>query len=51
MARTCGQCRGTGSVIAKPCATCKGAGRVQKERKLTVRVPAGIATGQRLPDR
>jgi molecular chaperone DnaJ len=48
VARTCGQCRGTGSVIAKPCATCKGAGRVQKERKLTVRVPAGIATGQRL---
>ena len=48
VARTCGKCRGTGSVIAKPCSTCKGAGRVQKERKLTVRVPAGIATGQRL---
>ena len=48
VARTCGQCRGTGNVISKPCATCKGAGRVQKERKLTVRVPAGIATGQRL---
>jgi molecular chaperone DnaJ len=48
VARTCGQCRGTGSIIAKPCTTCKGAGRVQKERKLTVRVPAGIATGQRL---
>ena len=48
VARTCGQCRGTGSVITKPCATCRGAGRVQKERKLTVRVPPGIATGQRL---
>ena len=48
VARTCGQCRGTGSVIAKPCQTCRGSGRVQKERKLTVRVPAGIATGQRL---
>ena len=48
LARTCGQCRGTGSVIAKPCATCRGAGRVQKERKLTVRIPPGIATGQRL---
>ena len=48
VARTCGQCRGTGSVIAKPCATCKGSGRVQQERKLTVRVPPGIATGQRL---
>ena len=48
VARTCGQCRGTGSVISKPCATCKGSGRVQQERKLTVRVPPGIATGQRL---
>jgi molecular chaperone DnaJ len=48
VARTCGQCRGTGSVIAKPCTTCRGAGRVQRERKLTVRIPAGIATDQRL---
>ena len=30
VARTCGQCRGTGQVIAKPCATCRGAGRVQQ---------------------
>jgi molecular chaperone DnaJ len=47
-ARTCGSCRGTGSIITKPCTTCRGAGRVEKERKLTVKVPAGIATGQRL---
>jgi molecular chaperone DnaJ len=52
VARTCGQCRGTGSIITTPCATCRGAGRVQQERKLTVRIPAGIATGQqmRVPD-
>ena len=48
VARTCGQCRGTGSIIAKPCPTCRGAGRLQKDRKLTVRIPAGIATGQKL---
>jgi molecular chaperone DnaJ len=48
VARTCGQCRGSGSVINKPCPTCRGAGRVEKERKLTVKIPAGIATGQRL---
>jgi molecular chaperone DnaJ len=47
-ARTCGACRGTGSIITKPCTTCRGTGRVQKERKLTVRIPPGIATGQRL---
>ena len=48
VARTCAQCRGAGSFIAKPCATCRGAGRVPKERKITVKIPAGIATGQRL---
>ena len=48
VARTCGQCRGSGSIISNPCASCRGAGRVQKEKKLTVRIPAGIATGQRL---
>ena len=48
VARTCGQCRGTGTIVAKPCATCRGLGRQQKERKLTVRIPAGVATGQRL---
>jgi molecular chaperone DnaJ len=48
VARTCGQCRGTGSIIGKPCHACRGNGRIEKERKLTVRIPAGIATGQRL---
>jgi molecular chaperone DnaJ len=48
VARTCGQCRGTGSIISSPCATCRGAGRVQQQRKLTVKIPAGIASGQRL---
>ena len=48
VARTCGQCRGSGQVISNPCSACRGAGRLQKERKLTVKIPAGIATGQRL---
>jgi molecular chaperone DnaJ len=48
VARTCGVCRGAGRVITRPCQTCRGAGRVARERKLTVKVPAGIATGQRL---
>jgi molecular chaperone DnaJ len=48
VARTCGQCRGTGQVITKPCQTCRGMGRIQKQRKLTVKIPSGIATGQRL---
>jgi molecular chaperone DnaJ len=48
VARTCPQCRGTGKVIAKPCQTCRGAGRVTRERKITVKIPAGIGTGQQL---
>ena len=48
VARTCPQCRGTGKIITKPCTTCRGAGRVTKDRKLTVKIPAGIATGQQL---
>ena len=34
--------------ITKPCQTCRGAGRVARERKITVKIPAGIATGQQL---
>jgi molecular chaperone DnaJ len=48
VARTCPQCRGTGKMIASPCKTCRGAGRVSKEKKITVKIPAGIATGQQL---
>jgi molecular chaperone DnaJ len=48
VARTCGQCRGSGQIVSNPCPTCRGAGRIQKERKLTVKIPAGIASGQRL---
>lgn len=48
VARTCGKCRGTGRVITKPCVTCKGEGRTSHERTLTVKIPAGIADGQRL---
>lgn len=48
VARTCPLCRGTGKMITKPCQTCRGAGRVTNERKLNVKIPAGIATGQQL---
>lgn len=48
VARTCGQCRGSGRIVSKPCETCHGAGAVEQMRKLTVKVPAGIASGQRL---
>jgi molecular chaperone DnaJ len=48
VARPCPACRGAGKVISKPCQACRGAGRVARERKITAKIPAGIATGQRL---
>ena len=48
VARTCPQCHGLGRVIRKPCSGCRGSGRVPRAQKLTVKIPAGIATGQRL---
>jgi molecular chaperone DnaJ len=48
VARTCPQCQGAGKIITKPCQACRGAGRVARERKLTVKIPPGISTGQQL---
>jgi len=48
VARTCPQCRGAGKIVTNPCKTCRGAGRVTHERKITVKIPAGIAAGQQL---
>ena len=48
VARTCGKCRGTGKVVATPCDTCRGQGLVEAERKLQIKVPAGVDTGSQL---
>jgi len=48
VARTCGACSGTGSVIGDPCTTCRGETRVAKELKLTVKVPPGVEEGTRI---
>lgn len=48
VSRPCSQCNGTGQVVRHPCESCRGAGRVTRDRRVTVRVPAGIADQQRL---
>jgi len=48
VAQTCPQCRGAGQIISTPCGPCHGSGQVTAQRRLTVKIPAGIATGQRL---
>ena len=42
----CPTCAGEGTVISSPCKKCRGEGRVRQEEKITVRIPAGVATGQ-----
>jgi molecular chaperone DnaJ len=42
---TCGHCRGTGKVIAKPCKTCRGSGAITRKKQLKVKIPAGVDTG------
>lgn len=44
----CSSCSGTGEVIEQPCADCGGAGRVNKRKKISVHIPAGVDTGTRL---
>jgi molecular chaperone DnaJ len=46
--RTCPTCNGTGRLIKNPCKVCHGAGRVEKERSLSVNIPAGVETGTRI---
>ena len=46
--RTCPACQGRGQVISDPCPQCSGQGRVQKERTLSVNIPAGVEDGTRI---
>ena len=46
--RTCPTCEGRGQVITNPCNKCHGTGRVNKQRKLSVNIPAGVEDGTRI---
>ena len=48
VAQTCSTCGGAGRVITRPCPACSGTGQTVHERRLTVKIPAGIASGQQL---
>jgi len=48
IARTCDKCGGEGQIIKNPCAHCRGTGRTTVERKIHVKIPAGVETGTRL---
>src|SRR3982750_1716058 len=46
--RGCPTCRGSGEVITDPCANCHGEGRALTQRKLSVKIPAGVDEGTRI---
>jgi len=46
--RTCPGCQGRGQVIDNPCPSCSGSGRVQRDRTLSVNIPAGVEDGTRI---
>jgi molecular chaperone DnaJ len=48
VSRTCNTCRGKGQIIKSPCKNCRGVGRIEREKQLEVKIPAGVETGSRL---
>lgn len=44
----CPACHGVGETIPTPCPRCKGEGQIQEVREISVRIPAGVDTGNRL---
>ncbi|MBU2872356.1 molecular chaperone DnaJ [Colwellia sp. E2M01] len=46
--QTCPTCNGTGKVITDKCTSCRGQGRVEKTKTLSVKIPAGVDTGDRI---
>ena len=45
---TCTTCRGAGKVIEKSCNICRGAGQERRERKISVKIPAGVDDGMQV---
>ncbi|MCY6484257.1 molecular chaperone DnaJ [Clostridium aestuarii] len=46
---TCDKCGGTGKSISDPCSKCHGKGTVRKNKKIKIKVPAGVDNGNVLP--
>lgn len=46
--QTCPKCRGTGRFISDPCPSCHGQGKVRDHKTISVKVPPGVDTGDRI---
>ena len=45
---TCPRCNGAGQVITDPCNDCHGEGLINRNKKVSIRIPAGVDTGSRM---
>ncbi len=45
---TCPTCGGAGRLLKNPCVQCRGKGRVEKPKRLVVKIPAGVDTGSQI---
>jgi len=46
--QTCPSCQGKGSMVTDPCGSCHGQGRIEETKNLSVKVPPGVDTGDRI---
>lgn len=46
--QTCPRCRGRGKIVSDPCEKCSGQGRIREQKTLSVKVPPGVDTGDRI---
>jgi molecular chaperone DnaJ len=44
----CRKCRGRGVIIEKQCSTCRGVGIVERDRRISIKIPPGVDTGSQL---
>jgi molecular chaperone DnaJ len=45
---TCPQCHGEGEIVTEPCNDCAGSGLVEKRKKVSIKIPAGVDTGAQM---
>ena len=45
---TCHVCQGEGQIIKEPCADCDGNGLLNKRKKVSLKIPAGVDNGSRM---
>jgi molecular chaperone DnaJ len=46
--QTCPRCHGSGQIISSPCSECRGEGRLREHKTLSVKIPPGVDTGDRI---